>query len=146
MGLFPHYQATPGAVYDAAEQTEAQAKPVGSMRGAVLSRHAHAVAAASGILQPPLSSADQQVVKSAEAVLQDAAFAAGCTRNWGDAITTYNTGVDRLNQRYDEAAANNFGLHRARHLWDYLGAGQARRVRRRPRAPTSSRSRPRATP
>ncbi|MBA2774852.1 MAG: hypothetical protein H0U36_12530 [Nocardioidaceae bacterium] len=45
MGLFPHYQATPGAVYEAAAQTEAKAKPIASTRGAVLSRHAHAMAA-----------------------------------------------------------------------------------------------------
>ena len=123
MGLFPHYQADPAGVYAAAGDAEAKAKPIASVRGAVLSRHAHAVAVTSGSLKPPLSSADQQVLKNAEAVLQDAAFAGGCLRYWGDAITTYNSGVDGLNQRYDEAAANNFG-QTAPSLWDYLTSGR----------------------
>jgi hypothetical protein len=123
MGLFPHYQADPASVYQAAAETEAKAKPIASLRGAVKSQHAQAAASTSGVLVPPLTAALDPVVKAAETVLQDAAFAAGCTRYWGDAITTYNAGVDGLNQRYDEAAANNFG-QTAPSLWDYLGSGK----------------------
>ncbi len=55
--------------------------------------------------------------------MQNAAFAAGCTRLWGDAITAYNSGVDGLNRRYDEAAANNFD-QTAPSLWDYATGGR----------------------
>lgn len=109
MGLFAHYPATPSSVYAAADATEAKARPVATTRGAVLSRHAHAVAVTSGTLKPPLSAADSRVVQTTEAVLQDAAFAAGCTRLWGDAIAAYDSGVDKLNARYEAAAASNFG-------------------------------------
>ncbi len=124
MALFRHYKATPSSVYESAAQTEAKAKPIASTRGAVLSRHAHAVAATSGVLKPPLSSADQQVVQHAQGVLQAAAFSAGCIRSWGDAITTYDTGIDDLNRRYEEAAADNFGQS-APSLWDLVTPGKA---------------------
>ncbi len=123
MALFPHYRATPGSVFDAAEQIETTVKPIRSLRGAVLSRHAQAVAATAGSLQTPLSQADQQTVHSAESICQGAAFAAGCTRAWGDAITTYDAGIDALNRRYDEAEAQHFGQS-APGLWDYLTHGK----------------------
>jgi hypothetical protein len=123
VALFPHYRATPEAVLAAADAIEKAVSPIRSLRGAVLSRHAQAVAATSGMLQPPLSSADQQTIQNAQAVCQSAAFAAGCTRSFADAITTYNTGVDQLNRRYDEAVANHFG-YTAPNLWTYLTGGK----------------------
>ena len=68
MALFPHYRATPEAVLAAADAIEKAVSPIRSLRGAVLSRHAQAVAATSGMLQPPLSSADQQTIQNAQAV------------------------------------------------------------------------------
>lgn len=123
MALFLPYRATPGAVYAAAETIETTVKPIRSLRGAVLSRHAQAVAHTTGSLQPPLSSADHQTVQTAQAVCQGASFAAGCTRAWGDAITTYNTGIDGLNRRYEEAEASHFGQS-APGLFDYLTHGK----------------------
>lgn len=44
MGLFPRYQADPAGVYEAASQTEANVRPLASLRGAINSQHAQAVA------------------------------------------------------------------------------------------------------
>lgn len=123
MGWFPRYPVEPSAVYGVGQVTEASVRPVASTRGAVQSRHAHAVAVTTGGLAPPMSAADQQVVRQAEEVMQQASFAGGCLRAWGDAITTYNTGVAGLNQRLEEAEANNFGLT-GPSFFDYLGDGK----------------------
>lgn len=55
--------------------------------------------------------------------MQATAFAAGCAGYRGDAVTTYNTGVDSLNRRYDEAAAAHFG-QTAPSFWDYMLHGR----------------------
>lgn len=123
MALFPPYQADPAAVHQAASDTEAKVRPLSSLRGALESQHAQALAATGGTLTPPLNAALGPVTQVLESVLQNSAFAAGCTRLWGDAITAYNTGVDGLNRRYEEAAANNFG-RTAPSLFDYLTGGE----------------------
>ncbi len=50
MALFPPYQADPAAVYEAAADTEAKVKPLASLRGALKSQHAQALAATEGTL------------------------------------------------------------------------------------------------
>lgn len=122
MGLFAHYQADPASVYRAAADTEAKVKPLASLRGAVKSQHAHAAAATSGVLVPPLTSALDPVVKIAEAVMRDVASPAGCTRFWATPsrrTTPMSTGSTSATTRQRQQLRPERPS-----LWDYLGSGK----------------------
>ncbi len=123
MGLFAHYKADPAAIYATADDGDKQVKALGSTRGALQFKHAAALSGIGGVLSPPAAAAITPVINAVQTVMQSTAFAAGCSRFWGDAVTTYNTGIDGLNKRYDDAAANHFGQS-VPSLWDYLIHGE----------------------
>src|SRR4051794_2903722 len=119
MGLFAHYKADPAAIQAAADEADANVTSMNSTRGALQFQHGQAVSGVGGVFQGPAASALTPVINSLQTVMQSVAFAAGCTRYWADAVTTYNTGVDALNKRYDDAAAAHFG-QTAPSIWDFV--------------------------
>lgn len=123
MGLFPHFKADPAQIYAAADAADKDVRALGSTRGALQFQHAQAVSGTGGVLTGPARAALVPVINAIQTVMGATTFAAGCSRYWGDAVTTYNTGVDGLNRRYDEAAAGHFG-QTGPSLWDYLKNGK----------------------
>jgi hypothetical protein len=123
MGLFEHYPADPQTVYASADAIQQSAGDFDHLSWGVATAHRHATQGVSGLLENPINLSDATIRRNLTAVLQQVVFAAGCTRSWGDAITTYNQGIDKLNQKYEAAKASHFGLH-GPSLWDYVLHGK----------------------
>ena len=110
MSLFARYPVSAGLVHGEANAIQATIKPIASVASSATEQHSKAAAAVAGTLQPPIAVAAKPVTTKASTIQQAALFAAGCIRYWGDAITTYDTGIDGLNHEYDKAASGHFGF------------------------------------
>lgn len=110
MGLFAHYEAQPGAIRGSADELIAGSRQVSAVKSAVVAGQQTAMSAVSGTLLAPLSTGSQPVISSASATSGAAVVASGALDLFATAVDDYNSGVDRLNEQYEAAKANNFGV------------------------------------
>lgn len=110
MGLFPHYEADPGAVRGTATDVLDGSTKVSDLRVDVDSRHDVAVSVTGGILTGPLVSSTRPFDTSADTTAQCATIAGGALNLFAKDIDTFNAGIDKLNARYDVAAASHFNV------------------------------------
>jgi hypothetical protein len=107
---FDHYEAKPGTMYAQADQILGKGKQVEGFSDSVVTAHRPAAAATHGFILPRIEGAPKPVRQRAQKVNQTMTFASGCVRYWGLGIKTFNDGVDKLNDEWNAAVADDFGL------------------------------------
>jgi len=109
---FDHYPATSGAILGASSAIASEGADVGAVGTAVEAAHRSAAVGVLGTLQSPMAAAPQKVIDSTVQISQAGVFASGAVRLFGKAVQTYDDGIDRLNERWHQAEATNFGVAR----------------------------------
>ncbi len=110
MGLFEHYPATPGSINGVAGRAGSAASDVSTLAGDVESQSQVASSAVTGTLVAPLVAAPVPVVSTGRSISAAAIVAEGCLNRWSSIVTVYNTAIDELNARYENARASGFGV------------------------------------
>ncbi len=109
-GEFSRYPVSPETIWGHADSVSAVAGDVEWLGSEVHGAHRRAQQGVAGLLEQPMVAAEQPVAGKVSRWLQLAVFAGGAIRRFGDAVYTYNTGIDDLNRRWEEAVANRFGV------------------------------------
>lgn len=107
---FEHYPATSGAISGASSSIASSGAQVEAVGAGVEAAHQPAAAGVFGTLAPPMTAAPVPVVANAQQLSQAGIFAAGAVRLFGNAVQTYDDGIDRLNERWAQAQSSNFGV------------------------------------
>jgi len=114
-GPFEHYSVSSGQIDTAAAVTRRSNTPIRHLAAQVRTEHRRAVEAVTGLLAGPAAAASTHAHGVAEAVSQDAEFAAGCLELFGRAVDDFDyastspRSVQKLNTSYTMSARNNFG-------------------------------------
>ena len=109
-GEFSRYPVSPETIWGHADSVSAVAGDVEWLGSEIHGAHRRAQQGVAGLLEQPMVAAEQPVAGKVSRWLQSAVFAGGAIRRFGDAVYTYNTGIDDLNRRWEEAVANRFGV------------------------------------
>jgi hypothetical protein len=109
-GPFAHYTSAPSAIYAQADAITRSAGGPTTLQGNVLANHTTALAGVTGDLTTPMITAPRPVEQTTGRVVRAALVGGGCVRLWGNAVTNFNRDVDALNNEYQAAAADNFGV------------------------------------
>jgi len=106
----PPFPRQPDGAADAAQDLATQAGRIESLASDVAATHAPAQSAVGGTLVAPMALAPVLTLQSIQQMSQTAVFAAGALQSFASAVSTYNTTIERLNQRWNEGQASNFGV------------------------------------
>ena len=106
----PPFPRQPDGAADAAQDMATQAGRIEGLASDVAASHEPAQAAVGGTLVAPMALAPVQTLQSIQQMSQTAVFAAGALQSFANAVATYNATIDRLNQRWTEGVASNFGV------------------------------------
>lgn len=109
-GPFAHYTSAPSAIYAQADAITRSAGGPTTLQGIVLANHTTALEGVTGDLTAPMITAPRPVEQTTGRVVRAALVSGGCVRLWGNAVTNFNRDVDALNNEYQAAAADNFGV------------------------------------
>ncbi len=109
-GEFSRYPVSPETIWGHADSVSAVAGDVEQLGDNIHNIHQRAQQGVAGLLEQPMVAAEQPVAGKVSRWLQSAVFAGGAIRRFGDAVYTYNTGIDDLNRRWQWAAQNHFGV------------------------------------
>lgn len=101
MSLFARYPASSGDIVGVAAGVLGAAGLVDGVTETLRSEFAQAESGVEGTLAEPMTSAPQQVYATANTIQGGARFCAGALCLFSEAVETYNTGIDRLNARWD---------------------------------------------
>jgi hypothetical protein len=112
VGLFEPYAAPVEAVYGAGDAITAHAGDAEHLAGGVDAAHVPAQHGVAGLLAGPMADAPDASRRRAFEVMQNCLFAGAAVRLFGIRVASYNAGVADLNERWDEAAADDFGVER----------------------------------
>ncbi len=113
--LFEYYPVSGMTVKAAAEDTRGRVSSVNQLVARLEQDHRQAVAAVSGMLEQSVADAPTEAVTTANRVLQQAEYAAGCLELFGTEIDTYNyhsaapRSISKLNAAYSAGFADGFG-------------------------------------
>lgn len=107
---FERYPVSAGAILASSQATASKANALVAVGTNVQSAAQPAINGVSGLLAPPLISAPQPVLAQNQQLIQTTTLAAGAVRVFGLAIETYDTAIDRLNERWEAAVAADFGV------------------------------------
>src|SRR4051812_32092350 len=109
-GPFQHYDATPYAIESSAVELDRAYGNVEALSKDVDATQRPALTGVSGVLAGPMAHAPQPQRQNARDVMTASMVAAGSVRIFGHAVQTFNGGIDSLNRRWRDAAANDFGV------------------------------------
>ncbi|QSB16318.1 hypothetical protein JQS43_08520 [Natronosporangium hydrolyticum] len=110
VGEFEHYPISPETVWQHADVVGGHAGDVERLGDDVHGAHQRAQQGVAGLLEHPMVAAEQPVARQVGGWLGSVVFAGGAIRHFGDAVHTYNSGIDDLNRRWREAVDNRFGV------------------------------------
>lgn len=107
VSLFSHHAAKPGDIRERAETTRGKGTAFQVLSGSLADRSLEVAAEVDGFIEPvhTVTAAPQ---KSSTHMSKAAYLASGCLNQYASAVETYNAGIDRLNERYDQAKAADF--------------------------------------
>ncbi len=109
-GLFAHYPATPGAIESGGDALTTRARGLDAFGRGLRTAYAPAEAAVDGLLLEPVAAAPRPVQRQSTELARAALVAGGAVIAFGNDVTDFDQGVDRLNQRWRQAAASDFGV------------------------------------
>ncbi|MDQ3484819.1 MAG: hypothetical protein M3445_05345, partial [Actinomycetota bacterium] len=107
---FEPYPVSAGSILASSEATASQANALVAVGSNVQSAAQPGINGVSGLLAPPLISAPRPVLAQTDQLVQETTFAAGAIRVFGLAIERYDAAIDRLNDRWESAIADDFGV------------------------------------
>lgn len=110
MTLYAHYEGDESTTRDSATSMRQAATTYTGLVGELVTRRGTALNEVSGILSLPLSSSITGQQTSAAALARASHLGAGVCELFADSIGIYNSGIDELNTRWEQAAANDFGV------------------------------------
>jgi hypothetical protein len=110
VGPFAHYTSAPSVIYAQADAITRSAGGPTTVQGNVLANHTTALAGVTGDLTAPMTTAPRPIEQATGQVVRAALVGGGCVRLWGNAVTNFNRDVDMLNNEYQAAAVDNFGV------------------------------------
>lgn len=97
--LFQHY-ADPHAIWAAGNAVQGYAGDVEDLDGGTQAAHKPAQAGVAGLLAGPMANAPTGLKTRATEWMQTSLSGGGAINYWGNAVNTYNQGVDGLNQKW----------------------------------------------
>ncbi|UYM04934.1 hypothetical protein [Solicola gregarius] len=108
MSLFSHHPAKPADIRQYATDSAGQGTAYGVLTGSLSGRASAAAAAVDGYIDRPTRTVTAAPEGSSTELRKASYLATGCLNQYAEAVETYNTGIDDLNRRYDEAKAADF--------------------------------------
>lgn len=107
---FDLYPVTSCNITSASQGIASQATEVEGVAASVQAAHQPALLGTLGTMQSPMATSPTSVVANAQQIAQGAVFAAGALELFSAAVETYDSGISRLNERWSQAEADNFGI------------------------------------
>ena len=107
---FERYPVSSGAIFAQSQAISSKASALASVGANVQSAAQPSAGSVSGLLAPPLISAPRPVLDQTQQLIQTTTLAAGAVRVFALAIETYDAAIDRLNERWNTAVADDFGV------------------------------------
>jgi len=100
MGLFRHYAASSQAVVGTAAEILGAAGLVDGVTETLRHEFGQAQAGVAGSIAGPMAAAPRPVYDTADQIRMSARYSAGALSVFAQAVSAYNTGIDRLNARW----------------------------------------------
>ncbi len=109
-GPFAHFSAPGASIRAAGSRLTDRVQAIESVEQAVAASHRGAEGDVLGMLLAPLSAAVDPVRQRAARLARSAVVGSGAVTLFAGEVEHFDTGVDGLNQRWAEGAANDFGV------------------------------------
>ncbi|HYJ66882.1 MAG TPA: hypothetical protein VEX15_04390 [Nocardioidaceae bacterium] len=81
-----------------------------TLQGGITSTHRAAETGVAGLLSGPMKASPRPVKNNAAQVMRAALVGGACVTYFGNGVSTFDRGVDKLNSEYATAAAGHFGV------------------------------------
>jgi len=107
---FESYPVTSCEINSASNTIASKAAEIESVAAEVQTAHRPALLGSRGTLRPLMALSSAPIVARSQQLTQAGVFAAGALELFGNAVQKYDLGITRLNERWADAEANNFGV------------------------------------
>ncbi|MEJ7741819.1 MAG: hypothetical protein WKF73_04275 [Nocardioidaceae bacterium] len=107
---FERYPVSSGTIFAQSQAISSKASALASVGANVQSAAQPSAGSVSGLLAPPLISAPRPVLDQTQQLIQTTTLAAGAVRVFALAIETHDAAIDSLNERWNTAVADDFGV------------------------------------
>lgn len=110
MSLFEHYKSTPESIQTQHDAAVTQARDLVRVRDQVVTDHVKAASGLGGIFTAVIDAKKDPAYLNADRAAKLKLIASASLLRWVTSVNSYDTGVEGLNKRYDEAKSTSFGV------------------------------------